>query len=236
MVVMEDIERCDYEISILADKVIELGVYCEETFKNAISLLFTRDWSSAFTMFHAHPDIAPVTLVGESMSLMHRWSLASERMRIVVALQQASTEFDTILRHINEVADKANRLTQEIETYFAPVGEEGLQAFYRLINSAYIQLRGCIVALSSRQASLAENVIRQDSVLDQSYMQVQSVIHDALVLDITQTMPLGTISMLVTEIEAIGNSITRICQRIEAITQDTASFAFSPEYFVSMAI
>ena len=216
-------DQSDREIRLLADKVVDLGVYVEEMFKNAISLLFTRDWSSIFTLFQSEPDILPVTLVGESLDIVKRWPLTPDRLRTVLALQQAATEFDAILKIISRVAERAHYLDDDIESYFVAIGLKGHRAFFRLINSAYVQLRGCIVALSTRQANVAAKVIEQDSVLDQSYLEVQAAARAALSVDISISLPLASISVIVTDIEQLGNHVTRICQRVEAIGQGTVT-------------
>jgi PhoU domain len=216
---LEEFELCDREIRTLAERVIDLGVYTEEMFKNAIALLFTRDWSSILTIFQANPDVSPVTLVGEAIDIMKRWELSPERMRTVIALQQASTEFEQILTTITRIAERARFLEMDIERYFVIIGPNGHQSFYRLVNSAYVQLRGCILALSTRQGSMATKIIEQDVVLDQAYLEAQAAIKSALAVDVSLTMSLGSISVVIGDIEKIGNHVTRICQRIEAISQ-----------------
>lgn len=214
----EEIEQLDKETRVLADKVVDLGLYTEEMFKNAISLLFTRDWSSIFTIFQSSPDVSPVTLSSEAVQLITRWTPTNERLRMLVALQQASGGFERILATITHVAEKARSLEDDIESYFTTLGLDGRQAFYRLVNSAYVQLRGCVVALSTRQSSVIASAIAQDSVLDQAYMILKNAARDAIAADISLTMPLGLISSIVADIEQIGNTVTQICQRLEAIS------------------
>jgi hypothetical protein len=226
---IEEIEQSDKEIRLLADKVVDLGVYVEEMFKNAISLLFTRDWSSIFTLFQSDPDVLPVTLIGESLNIIKKWSLLPDRLRNVMALQQAAAEFEAIRKIIGRIAERTDYLEDDIETYFITIGPDGHRAFFRLVNSAYVQLRGCIVALSTRQASVAMRVIEQDSVLDQAYLEVQHATKAALATDITLSLPLASISVIVGDIEQLGNHVTRICQRIESATHGFEG-AYSAEY------
>lgn len=214
-----ELEQMDAAIRHLASRVIDLGVYVEEMFKNAVSLLFARDWSSMFTMFTSAPDVAPVTLVGEAIQLMARWSPTHDRLRMVVALQQAADEFGTLLEITQRIATTARSFENTVEDYFGQLGPAGREAFYTLLQSAHIQLRGCIVALNTRQGAMATKVIMQDSVMDQAYLQMQTATRQAIMADATLTIPLGTLSIIVAEIEKLGNHITRICQRIEAISQ-----------------
>jgi phosphate uptake regulator len=218
---MLDIEReqMDNDIRLLADRVVDLGLYVEEMFKNAISLLFTRDWSNVYTLAQTAPDVAPVTLVSEAMQIMARWAPTQERLRTVVVLQQAADELGTILNIIASLAEKARGMENNIEDYFQQIGPVGQQGFYRLLQSAHIQLRGCVVALSTRQASMANKVILQDGVMDQAYMQMQGAVRAAMMAEASLTVHLGRLSIVIADIEQIGNHITRICQRIETITQ-----------------
>jgi phosphate uptake regulator len=209
-----DSEILDNHIRLLAEKIIDLGVYVEESFKNAISLLFTRDWSNVYTMFQSEPDIAPVTLAGEAVQLMGRWMPTGERLHALVTLQHSATEFDAMLKIIARIADNAHKIECDIETFFPMIGPAGHQAFFQLVNSAYVQLRGCIVALSTRQASLAANVIAQDTVLDQSYLHLDAALRAAVTQDLTLTMHIARISTIVGDIEQVGNHVTRICQPI----------------------
>jgi phosphate uptake regulator len=213
-----ELDQMDGAIRQLTTRVIDLGVYVEEMFKNAVSLLFARDWSSVFTMFHSTPEVAPVTLVGEAVQVMARWSPTNDRLRMVVALQQAADEFGTMLGITTRIAEKARSFENTVEDYFAQVGPAGQEAFYKLLQSAHIQLRGCIVALSMRQATMATKVITQDGALDQAYLQLQTALRAAIMADPALTAPLGALSVIVADIETLGNHVTRICQRIEAIT------------------
>jgi phosphate uptake regulator len=219
-----DVDRLDMEIANLAEQITDLGTYVEEMFKNAVSLLFSRDWSSLYTIFQSAPDVSPVTLVGEANGIIARWAPTDERLRTVVALQQAADGFDGILKIVTHISDKARQLDDEIEVYFSRMGKSSYHAFYKLIQSAHIQLRGCIVALCTRQASLAANVIAQDGVLDHAYMEMQSVTKAAIMADPSLTLPLALISVIVADIESLGNDVTRICQRIETISRGVPSF------------
>jgi phosphate uptake regulator len=223
----EDFEQVDTAIHALANKVADLGVYTEEMFKNAVSLLFTREWSSISTIFDADPDVSPVTLVSEALHLTHQYFLSSDQSRLVMALQQAANELGEILKIITRIASRTGHLDNDVEVYFHIIGAHGYQSFYRLIHSAYVQLRGCVIVLSSLQPSMATNVIQQDSVLDQAYLETQSAIKAALVADVSLTLPLGNISVIIGEIESLGNHVTRICQRIENLQQLTTAASFS---------
>ena len=228
-----ELEQLDTEIRLLADRVVDLGLYAEEMFKNAISLLFTRDWSNVISIFQSSPDVSPVTLVGEAIQLLARWAPTQERLRMVVALQQAADEFGIILTIIGHLAEKAHSIENTIEEYFQQIGPVGQQAFYQLIQSAHIQLRGCVVALSTRQARMASKVITQDGALDQAYMQMQAASRNAIMADPSLTMPLALLSVIVADIEQMGNHITRICQRIETISQGVpASVGFDSGDYV----
>lgn len=212
-------QEFDLHLRILADRVVDLGVYVEEMFKNAVSLLFTRDWSNIFTMFQTAPDVTPVTLIGEAAQLLARWSPSGERLRTLIAMQQAADEFGIMLGIIARVGEKAHSLEDDIESYFPLMGPEGREAFYQLVKSAYIQLRGCVIALSTRQASMAAKVVTQDSLLDQAFLQMQASTNQALSYDVTLTLPLALLSAIVGDIEQLGNHVTRICQRIINISQ-----------------
>jgi len=212
----DEFEQCDSETRIIAEKVVDLGVTVEDAFKSAISLLFTRDWSSAFTMFPPTLDIAPITLAGKCIALMTRWSLPSDRLRYVMALQHGAIEFDEILTIISRIAERSRHLDDDFEKYLYIIGPNGTQAFYQLLQSAHVQLRGCVMALNLMQSETASYVIAQDNRLDQAYFETQSAIKNALVNDMELTLPLGYISVIVGDIEQIGNHITRICQRVEA--------------------
>src|SRR5579883_3216053 len=214
-----ELEQMDGAIRHLADRVIDLGTYVEEMFKNAVSLLFSREWSSIVSLFSSAPDVAPVTLVGEAIQLISRYSPTIERLRQVVTLQQAADEFGVMLGIIGRIAEKSRAFEDTVEDFFAQLGPEGQQAFYRLIQSAHIQLRGCIIALNTRQAVMAAKVIAQDSVLDQAYLQMQAATRAAIMADPHLTLDLGRLSLIVAEIETLGNHVTRICQHIEAISQ-----------------
>ncbi|MBA3822727.1 MAG: hypothetical protein H0X24_02340 [Ktedonobacterales bacterium] len=218
-----EVDRLDIEIANLAERITDLGTYVEEMFKNAISLLFSRDWSSLYTIFQSAPDVSPVTLVGEAVGIIARWGPTEERLRTVVALQQAADGFDGILRTVTHISDKARQMDDEIEVYFARMGQDSYHAFYKLIQSAHIQLRGCIVALCTKQANLATNVIAQDGVLDHAYMEMQTVTKAAIMADPSLSLPLGLISVIVADIESLGNGVTRICQRIETISRGVSS-------------
>ncbi len=218
----EEHELCDREIRALADKVVDLGVSVEESFKNAIALLFTRDWSSALAVFQSSPDIAPVTLVGQAFHLLHRWALTPDRLRTVMALQEAATEFEKMSSVIQRIAEQARSLEEDIETFFANyLGPQGHQAFYQLVHSAYVQLRGCVVALSTRQAAMAARVIEQDSVLDDAYLRLLAALRQAIAVNVESALRLTLISVIIGDIEDLGNRVTRICQRVESITQGT---------------
>lgn len=206
----------DNDIQHLTERVVDLGVYIEELFKNAVSLLFSREWSSVHAIFQSAPDVAPVTLSGEAMRIIQRWAPIGEQLGAVLALQQAANEFGVIYDIIVRIAEKARALDDDVESYLQLMGPEGRQAFYTVIQSAYIQLRGGIVALNTRQASIAAHVIAQDSVLDHAYLVVQAASAPLLNDDLSaRARPVTLLRVIVGDIEQLGNHVTRICAPIE---------------------
>jgi phosphate uptake regulator len=221
-------EQLDAEIRALTDRVIELGLYVEEVFKNSVSLLFSREWSGTYGLYQTQPDVAPVTLVSEAISIITRWAPATERMRTVVALQQASDEFGAMLSMMNDIATNALKIEDSIESYFKYLGPRGRDAFYRIIQSAHIQLRGCVMALSAHDATLAQHVIAQDAALNTAYQDFQAALQLAMLADAHLTMPFAMMSVITGHIEQMGNRISRICQRVIAISHGVA-----PDYATS---
>ncbi len=226
-------DMIDSEVRALSDRVVDLGAYVEELFKNAISLLFTRDWSSALSLFQGSPDVSPITLNGEAVQLLRRWAPTGEYLRTIMALQHAATEFEELITLIQRIAEKAHSLDADIEIYLTTMSPAGREAFYRLVHSAYVQLRGCVVVLSTRQPGVAQHVINQDGMLDMASLEALEAIRAAVTMDVQLALPMALLTVVVGDIEQIGNRVTRICQRfigeigsgeISSLPPDSGSF------------
>ena len=214
-------EHIESALRGLSMRVIDLGLYIEEHFKNAISLLFNRDWASGY--FPITPDISPIALNSQLMQLLQQWHLEGEQLRTVLMLQKACTDFESLIAIINHIAERTRSLDRDVERYFVDLPHGDRDAFYGLINSAHIQLRGCIVALSTHNAEMARRVIQQDGVLDMAYLQVTNGLQRLIDLDVTRALPVALLNLVVGDIEQLGNHITRICQGIEAIANGSFS-------------
>ena len=211
MIMYDDTEQCSVSIRTLENNIIDLGVFAEESFKNAISLLFTRDWSSAYTIFSLEPEVSPVTLVSEAVAINRKWALPQDTLNIVLSLHQIALEYDFILKSIQRIAEMANRLDTDADEFFQK-NMAAQQAFFRIIQSAYYHLRGCFIALTLKEPDIINSVIQQDAVLDGAYFTAQTELQNMLKEQISLTLPISAYSIIITDIEDIGNHITRICQ------------------------
>lgn len=209
-------EQLEEEIRILVTKVVDLGLYIEEHFKNAISLLFSREWASGY--FPVTPDVSPVTLNGRAMQILQQWGPSGEHLRTVMVLQKSCNDFESLIVIINRIAERARSLDQDVEFYLAVLPAGGREAFYEVIRAAHVQLRGCAVALSTRQASVASRVIEHDGKLDLACLQAQRALQGMIRYDPSLSMKVQLLTLVVADIEQLGNGITRICQGIETIS------------------
>ncbi len=208
-------DRLDIEVRALTKSVVELSIYIEEHFKNAVAQLFTRDWVSGY--FPITPDISPITLNGQAFQLLSLWAPSGEQFRTIMIMQKACKDLESLLALVNSMGEHARMLDRDVEYELAALPSEERQGLYRIINLAYMQLRGCTIALNTCQSSFAQRVIEQDGELDLACLRMQTALQGLLELDVTRAVPINYIKLIISNIERMGNFVTHICQGIQTI-------------------
>lgn len=212
--------QLDQDLRQLNQYIVDLGVAIEERYMNAVSLIISREWSTVRAFTQTPLDVAPVTLEGEATRIIQRWLPNGDRLGMALSLQAAAREFDIIFAIIGRLAEKALAIDGgrdgDVDHVLNLLDSVSHQAFYQIIRSGYVQLRGCVIALSTGQVAIAQHTMEADGVLDHAFLtfqaSAQAIIHEDLS---ARALPITLLRVIAGDIEELGNHVTRICAQIE---------------------
>lgn len=204
------------ELRALADETTEIGIIAEDAFKNASAALYGQE-----------PDAAWIAIENERVAaqqfrLVHQKALAllgrhvpgGNTLRRLLEFQQFASEFARIAVYAKEVAEQALTLGGSGEAHLLRAGGDAPILFAQIVRQAYIEVRGCVIATTTRDTALARRLITEDGDLDRLFLEYKLVLNTAIRANPRSAPALDRLLLVGVRFEDIGNRVVAICQTL----------------------
>src|SRR5262249_40655536 len=154
------------------DETTELGILAEDAFKNAAAALYvaepdvaTSAQRDAHTCAQTHYGINQ-----RALALLARRLPSGDAMRRVVEVQRIAAEFAHIADHSRAIAEHALVLGGTVDGDLLAVGGDAAILLLWMVRQAYIEVRACVVATTTRDTNMARRIIEEDGELVRLYL------------------------------------------------------------------
>jgi len=84
----------------------------------------------------------------------------------------------------------------------------------QLVRQAYVEVRGCIIATTTRDTAIARRLIAEDGDLDQLFLAFKHVVEAASRADMAVSGPLQRLLLVGVRLEDVGNRVVAICRTL----------------------
>lgn len=205
------------DLDALAEETTELGLLAEDIFKNAsASLLIGYEPDAARSAIeHAHICTQMYrALHRRSLELLGQHLASGENIRPIAEVQQIAAEFARIADAGRQLAEHALALGGAADAHLLLAGGDAPLILVQLVRQAYIEIRGCVIAATTRDTVLAKRLIAEDGELDRTFLSFKSVLEQAVAQNRESATPLHRLLMIGVLLEAIGNHVVAICQTL----------------------
>lgn len=200
----------------LADETTEIGIVAEDAFKNACAALYGEEPDAAWIA------IENERLASQQFRQVHQKALAvlarqappGDTRRRILELQQYAAEFARIAEDAKAVAEQALALGGAGETLLLRAGGDAPMLFVQIVRQAYIQVRGCVIATTTRDTALARRLIAEDAELDRLFQRYKLVLNAAILSNSRTAATLGRLLLVGVHFEDIGNRVVAICRAL----------------------
>lgn len=204
------------ELLGLADETTEIGIVAEDAFKNASAALYGEE-----------PDAAWIAIENErlatqqflqvhqkALALLGRQAQSGDTMRRIIELQQYAAEFARIADDAKAIAEQALALGGAGEAQLLLAGDEAPSLFIQIVRQAYIQVRGSVIATTTRDTALARRLIAEDGELDRLFREYKHALNTAILSNSRMAATLGRLLLVGVHFEDIGNRVVVICRAL----------------------
>jgi phosphate uptake regulator len=205
------------ELGKLAEETTELGIFAEDIFKNASAALlfgFDADMSRSVLEAGLLCEQQHRAIHQRALELLLQSAAAGEDMRQIVETQAVAAEFARIAENGRLIAEQAFALGDMAEMYLLAVGEDAPGLLVQLIRQAYVEVRGCIVASTSRDTTLARRLLSEDADLDHLYLLYKNQLERAIAANPRGALPLHRLLLVGVHLEDIGNHVVSACRTL----------------------
>jgi phosphate uptake regulator len=215
--------KIEVDVSRLAEDTTELGIFAEDIFKNAsASLLFGFDADTARSVLEAG------WVCQQQHQVIHKRALellvhpeaAGEELRRIVETQTVAAEFARIAECGRLIAEQALVLGDTAEMYLLDVADDAPGLLVQLIRQAYVEVRGCVLATTTRDTTLAQRLIREDAELDHLYLIYKNRLEHAITVNPRGAHPLHRLLLVGVHLENIGNHVVSACRALLYLPSD----------------
>jgi len=209
-------ERMDDEIGSLADETTELGVYAEDSFKNAAAALYERGSEAALFGLDTSRVCARLhtTIHLKGLSIIAWHAPGPDITRRIVGLQQIAADFARIAADGGQIAEQALFLGGSAESDLLLAGGDAPLYLIELIRQTYIEVRGCVIATTTWNTAMARRLIVEDTELDRLFLSYKRVLDAAIATDARAAARLQRLLLVGVHLEDIGNRVVSICRTL----------------------
>lgn len=213
------LEREQYiedELGGLGDETTEIGIIAEDAFKNASAALYGEEPDAAWIAIENERVAAQrfQALHQKALALLGRHIPSGETMRRVIELQQVAAEFARIAEDAKSIAEQALALGGTGEAQLLRAGGDAPILFVQIVRQAYVQVRGCVIATTTRDTALARRLLHEDDELDRLFLEYKSVLNAAILSNARAAATLGRLVLVGVHFEDIGNRVVAICRAL----------------------
>lgn len=209
-------ERIEDEITSLTNETTELAILAEDAFKNAAAALYEQEQDAAFLAMEHERTCTQMSraIHSTALALLARHLPAGDQMRRIVEMQQIAGEYARIAESANVIAEQALQLGGMGEIYLLRAAGDAPLLLLMLVRQAYVEIRGSIIAMTTRNTAIARRLMSEDSELDRLFLVFKRAVEAAIAADITASGPLQRLLLVGVRLEDIGNRITSICRTL----------------------
>lgn len=227
---LEFVERSgsiEDEIADLIEETTELAILAEDAFKNAAAALYSQEQDAAFIAMDHERACARLarTVHSRALALLARHLPAGDEMRRILELQQIASEFARVADNARIIAEQALQLAGMGELLLLGAAGDAPLLLIQLVRQVYIEVRGSIIAITTRDTAIARRLISEDGELDRLFLAFKRVVEAAITADVSASGPLQRLLLVGVRIEDIGNRIVAICHTLLYIPPPTLSLA-----------
>lgn len=211
---VERSESIEDEIAALTEETTELAILAEDAFKNAAAALYGQEQEAALIAMEHERTCAQMarTIHARALALLARRLSAGDDMRHILELQQVAGEFARIAEDAVTIAEQAVHLGGMAEMYLLRAAGDAPLLLLQLVRQAYVEVRGCIIATTTRDTAIARRLIAEDGELDQLFLAFKHVVDAAITADIAASGPLQRLLLVGVRLEDVGNRVVAICR------------------------
>lgn len=206
-------DSVDDDVRTLGEETTELGIAAEDTFKNAVSALYTSGFQ-AVTVVEAAGTEAGAHIRARIVEILRHPTLSSDQFRRIAELQSIASAFAHIGEHAREIAGHALALHGRAEAELAVFAPQIDDLLRRLVRQAYIVIRGSVVVSSSRDGGTANRVIAAAADLDRMYLDFRRAVLHAINAHTDRALLLQHILLAGAHMHEIGNQARAVCKAV----------------------
>ena len=211
---VERSENIEDEIAGLTEETTELAILAEDAFKNAAAALYGQEQEAAIIALEHERTCAQMarTIHTRVLALLARHLSGGDDMRHILELQQVAGDFARIAEDAMTIAEQAVHLGGMAEMYLLRAAGDAPLLLLQLVRQAYVEVRGCIIATTTRDTAIARRLIAEDGDLDQLFLAFKHVVEAAIRTDVASSGPLQRLLLVGVQLEDIGNRVVAICR------------------------
>jgi phosphate transport system protein len=204
---MEQYRRLDRELDHLRDRLLLLGGETETALQRATFALVERDSPTAQAVLADDDaiDNLEVEIDRLCVDIIALRQPAARDLRFVISVAKIAPILERIADHACNIARAVIDLNDEpqLNTYVD---------LPRMAEQASLMLRAALDAFTSSDAAAAQDVIRRDDLIDESYNRIFNNLIDMMVADSGTTRRAARLLFVAKHIERIADYATDICE------------------------
>jgi phosphate uptake regulator len=207
-------QRLDESLNILAEETTELGVHAEDVFKNSAAALFGHGEGAALSALEGADFCARMRqeVHLRALDMLTRYTPIGQEMRRLIEIQQIAKEFAQIATKGRQIAEHALALGGTGDVVLQRVGGAVPTLMWELVRQVYVEVRGCVIATTTRDTVLAKRLVSEDAELDRLFQLFKAAMDEAISASPQEAPPLQRLLLVGVLHRDIGNCVQGICR------------------------
>jgi phosphate transport system protein len=212
----EPLDALENEIASLADEITELGLLAEDAFKNAAAALYGQDQTAGSIALESEQACTQgfQMIHQKALMLLTQHRPTGDELRRIVELQQTASDFSRVATDARHIAEQAVALAGMAELFLHRAGDHMPALFLQIVRQAYVEIRGCVIATTTRDTALARRLISEDGELDRLFLEFKAAVAGAILAEPRLGASLNRLVLVAVDLEDIGNRVVSICRTL----------------------
>ncbi len=201
--------RFDMQLARLNNELIEMGSMIEKAIEHTIRALVTQDGELAQKVIDSDEDINHQEKEIENLCLkllLQQQPVASD-LRLISSALKMITDMERIGDHAADISEITLEMVRAKEPYL-----ENLEYVQQMAKETSVMLVGSVDAYVNKNKEQAEEVIRQDDVVDGLFLQVRDEIVKLIHEKPSDGVQATDLLMVAKYFERIGDHATNISE------------------------